>query len=147
MPGAAGSAAGAARGTEVALGPHVIWREHSSRAHPGGGLTVARRWGSRAAVVEAGGTRRDGHNDWRVLAGARAAIVDGSGARVYVQGLAGALIRSSQAGFALMPGLGVDVRPSAARAIRLQLDVPIEHAESRTVAGLRASVWLVFRSR
>jgi len=136
--------AGAGSGTEVALGPHVIRREHSSRTHVGGGLTVARRWGWGTGVLEAGGTRRDGHNDWRVLAGTSTAIVEGPGARLYVQGLAGALIRSSKAGFAVMPGVGVDVRTSGARAIRLQLDVPVERSESRTVAGVRASVWLVF---
>ena len=51
------------RGTELALGPHLIRREHSSESHLGGGVTVARRFGGLAGVLEGSGTRREGMLD------------------------------------------------------------------------------------
>ena len=58
-------------GWEVGLGPHVIFREASSSTHPGGGVTVARRFEKLAVVIEGSGTRRQGHNDWRAVGGPR----------------------------------------------------------------------------
>jgi len=138
-----GSAAVSGRGAELALGPHLIWREHSSGAHAGGGLTGALGSGRAAGVIEASGTRRDGHNDWRALGGARVTLFDAVGTRLFLQGLAGTLIRSGKADLALMPGLGLDIGRSGARAVRLQVDVPIERSQGRTSTGARASIWLV----
>lgn len=132
-------------GWEAGFGPHLIRREDSSKIHIGGGVTVARRFGRFAGVVEAGGTRREGHNDWRTLAGVRVKLGDTSRRTVFfVQTLGGVLIRSRESDWAILPGLGADVRLSEKRALRVQLDAPIERAQSRTVAGGRLSVWLVF---
>ncbi len=132
-------------GWESGFGPHLIRREDSSTIHVGGGVTAARRFGRFALVIEGGGTRREGHNDWRTLAGARVRVGD-TGRRTvfFVQTLGGVLIRSSASDWAILPGLGADVRLSEKRALRVQLDAPIERAQSRTVAGGRVSVWLVF---
>jgi len=126
-------------GWEAGFGPHLIRREDSSKVH------VARRFGRFAVVVEGGGTRREGHNDWRALAGVRVKFGDTSRRTVFfVQTLGGVLIRSRESDWAILPGLGADVRLSEKRALRVQLDAPIERAQSRTVSGGRLSVWLVF---
>ena len=128
----------------VAFGPHVVVRENSSKTHVGGGVAAARRFGRAAVVLEGGGTRRDGHNDWRIVAGPRVMLKDGPRAAFFVQALAGTLIRQKDADWAVMPGAGVDVRWNSTRAIRFQIDAPIERSEARTARGVRASVWLVF---
>jgi len=132
-------------GWEAGFGPHIIRRENSSSIHVGGGATAARRFGRFAGVVEGGGTRREGHNDWRALAGVRVRLDDATGrTSFFVQTLGGVLIRSRESDWAILPGLGVDMGLSGNRALRLQLDAPIERSQSRTVAGGRASVWLIF---
>lgn len=68
----------------------------------------------------------------------------GDRAAFFVQALAGTLIRQKDADWAVMPGMGVDVRWTNARAIRFQIDAPIERSEARTAKSVRASVWLVF---
>ena len=129
---------------ELGLGPHVVFREGSSKTNAGGGVTVARRGQRFAAVVEAGGTRREGHNDWRIVGGPRVMFGAGSRAAVFVQALAGTLIRQREPDWAVLPGFGVDVRLTGDRAIRLQFDAPIERSEGRTASSVRASVWFVF---
>lgn len=129
---------------EFGLGPHVVFRESSSTTSAGGGVTVARRYQRFAAVVEASGTRREGHNDWRILGGPRAMFGSGSRATVFLHVLAGALIRQREPGWAVLPGFGIDVRSAGSRAIRLQFDAPIERSEGRTATSIRGSVWFVF---
>jgi len=129
---------------ELGVGPHVVYRESSSSTHFGGGVTVARRFERFAVVVEGSGTRRQGHNDWRALAGPRLIAHEGSRTSFFVQALAGTLIRSSDADWAVAPGLGFDVSLAGARAVRFQLDAPIERAEGRTSTSVRGSVWFVF---
>ena len=69
--GASQASAQASRDTwEFGLGPHVVFREDST-THSGGGITVARRYQTFAAVLEGGVTRREGHNDWRLAGGPR----------------------------------------------------------------------------
>ena len=129
---------------EFGLGPHVVFRDGSSKANVGGGVTVARGNQKFAAVVEGSGTRREGHNDWRLVGGPRLKFGAGSAASVFVQVLGGALIRQREPDWAVLPGFGVDVRWTGDRVIRLQFDAPIERAEGRTVSGIRGSVWFVF---
>jgi hypothetical protein len=140
-PASAQSSSGA---WEVGFGPHVVFREGSSQTNAGGGVTVARRYERLAAVVEASGTRREGHNDWRILGGPRVMFGAGSRASVFIQVLAGTLIRQREPDWAVLPGFGVDLRWAGARAIRLQFDAPIERSEGRTASSVRASVWFVF---
>ena len=129
---------------EFGLGPHVAVREDST-THTGGGIVFARQFRRLAAVLEGSGTRRHGHNDWRVLAGPRLRLGTTARSDVFVQVLAGTLIRSSEADWAVMPGVGVDVRWSDWSAVRFQLDAPIERAEAQTASSARAAVWLIFR--
>lgn len=129
---------------ELGLGPHVVFRESSSKANAGGGVTVARRNQKFAAVVEASVTRREGHNDWRLVGGPRAMFGAGSRASVFLQVLGGTLIRSQDSDWAVLPGFGVDVRWTGDRAIRFQFDAPIERSEGRTATSIRGSIWVIF---
>lgn len=129
---------------EFGLGPHVVFREGSTKTHVGGGVTLARRLEKISAVVEAGGTRRDGHNDWRVIAGPRLTFGGGARTAFFVQALAGTLIRQNAADWAVAPGFGVDARWIGAHAIRVQFDAPIERSQSHTASSVRASIWMVF---
>ena len=140
-PARAQSSAGA---WEFGLGPHVVFRESSSKTNVGGGVTAARRSQRFAAVVEAGGTRREGHNDWRIIGGPRVMFGSGSRASLFMQVLAGTLIRQREPDWAVLPGFGIDVRSTGGRAIRFQFDAPIERSDGRTATSIRASVWFVF---
>lgn len=129
---------------EVAVGPHVVFRESSSSTHAGGGVTIARRYERFAGVLEGSGTRREGHNDWRIVGGPRLMFGGGSRATFFVQALAGAAIRQKEADWAVLPGFGVDLRLSDSRALRFQFDAPIERSSQRTTSSIRASIWLAF---
>lgn len=128
---------------EFGVGTHVAVREDST-VHNGGGLTIARQYQQIAAVLEASGTRRHGHNDWRVVGGPRFTLGTAARSNFFVQALAGALIRSNAADWAVLPGAGVDVRLTGSSAVRLQVDGLVERSEARTATSARASVWLVF---
>jgi hypothetical protein len=129
---------------EFGAGPHIVYRESTETTHGGGGVTVARRVGRFAVVLEAGGTRRDGHNDWRLVAGPRLTMAPDRPTSFFLQALAGTLIRSKEADWAVMPGGGIDVGLSGRRKLRFQIDAPIERSESRTATSVRASVWVLF---
>lgn len=129
---------------EVAVGPQVVYREDPGTTHFGGGVTLARRFDRLAIALEGSGTRRDGHNDWRAVAGPRLIFGTDGRPQLFVQALAGALIRSKKSDWAVLPGLGVDVPVGGIRALRLQLDAPIERSEGRTATSVRGSVWFVF---
>ena len=129
---------------EFGLGPHIVFRESSSKTNVGGGVTVARRYQRFAAVVEGSGTRREGHNDWRIIGGPRVMINPGSRTSVFVQALAGTLIRQRESDWAVLPGVGVDVRWAGGRAIRLQIDAPIERSQAQTTTSVRGSIWFIF---
>ena len=130
-------------GWEFGLGPHVVLREDST-AHSGGGITLARRHETFAAVFEGSGTRRHGHNDWRLVGGPRLALGTTARSAFFVQVLAGTLIRQRDADWAVLPGVGVDVRWTDWSAVRFQIDAPVERSEARTAKSARASVWLTF---
>ncbi len=125
---------------EFGLGPHVVRREDST-THHGGGITVARRYETLTAVFEASGTRRHGHNDWRLIGGPRLRL---GRTPFFVQVLAGTLIRQREADWAGLPGAGVDVRTTDSMAIRIQMDALVERSDGRTAHSARASVWLLF---
>ena len=131
-------------GWEFGIGPHVVFRESSSKASPGGGVTVARRSKRFAAVLEGSGTRREGHNDWRIVGGPRVMFGSGSRASVFMQVLGGTLIRQRDSDWAVLPGFGIDVRSAGSRAFRFQFDAPIERSQGRTATSIRASVWFLF---
>ena len=62
----------------------------------------------------------------------------------FVQVLGGTLIRQRAADWAVMPGVGMDVRGTDWLAVRLQVDAPVERSEARATKSARASVWLIF---
>lgn len=127
---------------EFGIGPHVVVREDST-THSGGGITLARQYQRLAAVLEGSGTRREGHNDWRVVGGPRLTLGTTARSAFFVQVLAGTLIRSREADWAVLPGAGVDVRGTDSLAVRFQIDAPVERSEARTAKSARASVWLI----
>ena len=128
---------------EFGLGPHTVFREDST-THSGGGITIAHRYQTFAAVFEGGVTRRQGHNDWRLAGGPRLALGTTAWSAFFVQVLAGTLIRQRDADWAVLPGVGVDVRWTDWSAVRFQIDAPVERSEARTAKSARASVWLTF---
>ena len=129
---------------EFGVGPQVVYRESSGSTHFGGGVTVARRYERFALVLEGSGTRRQGHNDWRAVAGPR--VIFGGDARssYFAHVLAGALIRQNESGWAVLPGLGFEVRSAGSRAFRIQIDAPIERSQAQTTTSVRGSIWFLF---
>ena len=139
------SAQSSSAGWEFGLGPHVIFREASSSTHTGGGVTLGRRFERLAIVFEGSGTRRQGHNDWRVVGGPRLMFGADDRSSYFIQVLAGTLIRQNDPTWSVLPGVGVDVRVGGNHAIRFQIDAPIERSETRTTTtSVRASLWFVF---
>lgn len=129
---------------EFGVGPHVIYRESSGSTHFGGGVSLARRYDRLALVLEGSGTRRQGHNDWRAVGGPR--LIFGGDARssYFAHVLAGTLIRQHESGWAVLPGLGFELRSGGERALRFQVDAPIERSQSQTTTSVRGSVWFMF---
>ena len=127
---------------EFGLGPQVVYRESS--IHLGGGLTLARRFDRFAMAFEGSGIRREGHNDWRVLGGPRAMFGASEGSSYFVQVLAGTFIRQSKSNWAVLPGVGFDAAIGGNRALRFQVDVPVERDQDRTATSVRGSVWFIF---
>lgn len=124
---------------------HALRREDSSKTWPGGGFGAA--WnGSRVALAgEATITRRDGHNDWHALAGPRVTVFNNSGTRVFLQLLAGSVIRQKEARFSALIGAGVDVGLSSRTSLRLQLAGLRDQTVSEALMSGRLSLGLVVR--
>ena len=136
-------------GSEVNGRPHYATLARSTAPIVAAGchrhsITIARRFQARAAVVEAGGTRRHGHNNWRVVGGPRLTLGTTARSDFFVQVLPGVLIRTSEADWALLPGAGVDVGVTNSSAVRFQFDALVERSDARTAKSARASIWLVF---
>jgi len=138
-------AAAQERARDLAVGVSATGRTGSEGLAPGGGVAVGYRVGRLTPMLEVTGTRRDGHNDWRALAGLRLWVRDGARGGLYVHGGAGTLIRNSEAGAALMAGLGVEWRAPGGVAVRLQGDLTRDRADAVTAGGGRVSAWLVVR--
>jgi|KBSMisStaDraftv2_1062788.scaffolds.fasta_scaffold470136_2 hypothetical protein len=127
---------------EFGLGAVVAYRDSS--LSPGGGLTLARRFDRFAGTFEGSIVRREGHNDWRAAGGPRAIFGAGGDSSYFVQVLAGTFIRQSTANWAVLPGAGFDAAIGGKRALRFQMDVPVERDQDRTVTSVRGSVWIIF---
>ena len=112
--------------------------------HFGGGVTLARRYERFALALEGSGTRRQGHNDWLIIGGPRLMFGGNAKSPYFAQVLAGTIIRQNQSSWAVLPGLGFDVRSAGKRAVRFQIDVPIEHSQAHTTTSVRGSVWFLF---
>jgi len=127
---------------EFGIGTQVVVREDST-THNGGGITIARQYQRLTAVFEASGTRRGGHNDWRLAGGPRVMLGTAARSTFFAQVLAGTLIRTRKADWAVLPGAGVDVRWTESIAVRFQVDAPVDRSDARTSKSARASVWLI----
>jgi hypothetical protein len=129
---------------EFGLGPQIVYRESTGTTHVGGGVTVARRFDKVAIAVEGSGIRREGHNDWHLVAGPRVHFGLNERSSYFLQVLAGTLIRQNQSTFAAIPGLGFEAAVGESHALRFQVDAPIERSQGRTATSVRGSVWFMF---
>lgn len=128
---------------DLALGVIAAWRDGT--VGPGAGVTVGYRSGRFTPFLEATGTRRDGHNDWRAIGGLRLWLKEWATARLYAHGSVGTLIRNSDAGAAFNAGLGAEWRTSGRVALRVQGDLTRDRADGVTTGGSRLSLWVVVR--
>lgn len=128
---------------EVAVGAHVLRRD--AAFHPGGAVAAGLGGGTVMAVVEAGGTRREGHNDWRIVAGPRIRTAGDARTGLFAHALVGTAIRSSAAVFGWTVGVGADLRGRGPLGFRLQFDVAGERRATVKQSGVRASAWIVMR--
>ena len=129
---------------EFGVGPQVVYRENSGSTHFGGGVTLARRFERLAVVLEGSGTRRQGHNDWRVLGGPRLIFGGDAKSSYFAHVLAGTLIRQNESGWAVLPGLGFEARSAGGRAVRFQIDASIERSQAQAATSVRGSIWFIF---
>jgi hypothetical protein len=133
------------QGLEGSLTVHGSRREDSSKTWPGGGVGVA--WnGSRLALAgEATITRRDGHNDWHALAGPRVTLFNTSRTRLFLQVLAGTIIRQKEARFSAQVGGGIDVSLSPRSSLRLVVAGLRDQTPGETLSSGRVTLGLVVR--
>jgi len=130
---------------EGSLSVHGLRREDSSKTWPGGGFGLA--WNGRRVALAGEGTitRRDGHNDWHALAGPRVALVTTARTRVFLQVLAGAVIRQKESRLSGQIGGGIDVGLNARTSLRVQLAGLLDKTDSDSVTGGRLSLGIVIR--
>lgn len=101
--------------------------------------------GSLALAGEATITRRDGHNDWHALAGPRLTLLSNARTRVFLQVLAGTVIRQKDARFSAQLGGGVDVSVGSRTSLRFQLAGLRDQTSGDTLSSGRLSLGLVVR--
>lgn len=132
-------------GLEGSLTVHGSRREDSSKTWPGGGVGVA--WNGRrlALAGEATITRRDGHNDWHAMAGPRVSLFNNSRTRLFLQVLAGTIIRQKEARFSAQAGAGVDIRLSPRASIRLLAAGLRDQTPGGALSSGRVTLGLVVR--
>lgn len=130
---------------EGSLSAHGLRREDSSKTWPGGGFGLA--WNGRRVALAGEGTitRRDGHNDWHALAGPRVVLLATTRTRVFLQVLAGKVIRQKQSQLSGQLGGGLDVNLNARTWVRVQLAGLLDKTEGDSVTGGRLSVGIVIR--
>jgi len=130
---------------EGSFSVHGLRREDASKTWPGGGFGLA--WNGRriALASEATVTRRDGHNDWHALAGPRFTLVATDRARVFLQLMAGTVIRQKEARVSGQLGGGVDVSLNSRTWMRVQLAGLVDQTEGDSAAGGRISIGIVIR--
>jgi hypothetical protein len=133
----------AARTVSVGAGGHLFSRLPADGLSAGGAVTLGIGAGRTGVALEAGTTRRDGHNDWRALVGPRIWLTDGATTRLYGHALGGAFIRLGNGGVSGAAGLGIEHRISRGAGLRLQGDVIVDRSRGTTSSGARVSVWLV----
>ncbi len=132
-------------GAEGSVAVHLLRREDTSKTWPGGGVGVAWNGARLAIAAQATITRRDGHNDWHALAGPRVSLLSNSRTRVFVQVLAGPVIRQKEARFSAQVGGGVDVNMSSRASLRLLIAGLRDHTPGDPLMSGRLSLGLVVR--
>lgn len=141
----AGAQSSGAAGGEGSVTVHALRREDSSKTWLGGGVGGAWSGNTLGIAAEATLTRREGHNDWHALAGPRVVLPGQSRARVFLQLLAGTVIRQKEARFSAQAGGGVDFGLGGRTSLRLLLAGMRDQTESGPRVGGRLSVGLVVR--
>lgn len=124
---------------------HALRREDSSKTWPGGGVGAAWNSGRVALAGEATITRRDGHNDWHALAGPRFVLVSNARTRVFLQALAGTVIRQKEARLSGLVAGGVDLSLSPRTSLRLELAGLRDQTAGDALTSGRLSLGLVVR--
>lgn len=132
-------------GAEGSVTVHALRREDSSKTWPGGGFGAAWNGDRLALAGEATITRRDGHNDWHALAGPRVNLFSNDRTRVFLQLLAGSVIRQKEARFSAQVAGGVDIGLSARTSLRLQLAGLRDQTAGDSLTSGRLSLGLVVR--
>jgi hypothetical protein len=130
---------------EGSLSVHGLRREDSSKTWPGGGFGLA--WNGRRVALAGEGTitRRDGHNDWHALAGPRVALVTTARTQVFLQLLAGAVIRQKESRLSAQLGGGIDVNLNTRTWLRVHLAGLLDKTDTDSVTGGRISLGVVIR--
>lgn len=130
---------------EASLSAHGLRREDASKTWPGGGFGLA--WNAERLAIAAEGTitRRDGHNDWHALAGPRVALVTTPRTRLFVQLLAGTIIRQKEARASGLLGAGLDVSLGTRAWMRVQAAGLLDKAEADSLTSGRISIGFVLR--
>lgn len=130
---------------EGSLSVHGLRREDSSKTWPGGGFGLALH-GRRVALAGEGTiTRRDGHNDWHARVGPRFALVTTTRTRVFLQLLAGTVIRQKDARLSSQLAGGLDINLNTRAWVRVQLAGLLDQTEGDAVTGGRVSIGIVIR--
>lgn len=130
---------------EGSFSAHGLRRESSSKTSPGGGFGLAWNGTTLALAGEGTVTRRDGHNDWHAVAGPRFAVISTARTRVFLQLLAGTVIRQKAARFSAQVAGGLDVNLSTRTWVRVQLAGLLDQTEADSVSGGRLSIGIVVR--
>jgi len=133
------------RRLEGSLSVHALRREEASKTWPGGGFGLA--WNGRRVALAGEGTvtRRDGHNDWHALAGPRITLGTTARTRLFLQVLAGAVIRQKESRLSGQLGGGIDVSLNTRTSMRVQLAGLLDKTDSDSVTGGRLSLGIVIR--
>lgn len=133
------------RRLEGSLSVHGLRRENSSKTWPGGGFGLA--WNGRRVALAGEGTitRRDGHNDWHALAGPRVTLIETTRARVFLQVLAGAVIRQKESRLSGQLGGGLDVSLNTRTSMRVQVAGLLDKTDDGSVTSGRLSLGFVIR--
>lgn len=132
-------------GVEGSVAVHAVRREDSSKTWPGGGVGAAWSTGRVGLAGEATITRRDGHNDWHALAGPRFVLVSNARTRVFLQAMAGTVIRQKEARLSGLVAGGVDVSLSPRTSLRFELAGLRDQTAGDALSSARLSLGLVVR--
>lgn len=130
---------------EASVSVHALRREDSARTWSGGGVGASWNLEPLSAVGEITITRRDGHNDWRGLAGPRVSLLTRARTQLFAQVLAGTLIRQQHASWSVQLGVGADIQLRPRVSLRLLVAGLRDHTARGTLSSGRTMLGVVVR--